>query len=504
MMKDTALPEEGHGFDHDLVVIGGGSGGLAAAKRAKEVYGVASVALCDYVNPSPQGTKWGIGGTCVNVGCIPKKLMHTAALQGEFINHAGEAYGWGAATAGGVKTADWDTLKGNVTMHIRSLNFGYNVELRTLGIKYYNALATFTDNANTLLLTQKDGTTSKITARRIIMAMGGRPTYPDIPGAWEYGVTSDDLFRLPNDPGKMCVVGASYVALECAGFLKGIGRDTTVLIRSIPLRGYDTDMANRVVDYMEQHSGVRFLRRTVPTKVEKTDSGKLILSYKSEDGTTGSEEYDTVLFAIGRTAETGRMNLDVAGIKTNPKNGKVFVNPKTDATDAPHVYAIGDIVEGGLELTPVAIRAGRLLIDRLYGNGTKSMDYDLVPTTVFTPLEYGCVGLSEEVAIERFGEAEVEVYHTATTPLEWTVPHLPSNVCYFKLICVGEMQRVVGFHVLGPNAGEITQGVGVALRAGATKETFDDTVGIHPTLAEDMTLLTITKRSGLDAAKSGC
>lgn len=521
---DPDTPEmSGVSYDYDLLVIGGGSGGLAASKRASELG--ARTALCDFVQASPQGTTWGLGGTCVNVGCIPKKLMHTAALHGEAIRHAAPSFGWkvggsssGEASAqhGGASAlgrpegeepasdgphCDWMTLRDNVDGHIRSLNFGYGVDLRKKGVKYFNAYATFVD-AHTCELKTKKGDVTRVTARRILLATGGRPTLPDIPGAQEYGVSSDDIFKMKRDPGRTLVVGASYVALECAGFLNGIGRPTTVMMRSIPLRGFDQDMAGRIVTHMEA-AGASFIRECVPTSVTKLESGALRVTWANAktNAEAGSGEYDTVLFAIGRTPETSRINLAATGVALTA-SGHVVVDG-FERTSVPHIYAIGDIIKGGLELTPVAIKAGRLLADRLFGQGTQKMDYNTVPTTVFTPLEYGCVGLSEEKAEERYGV--IEVYHTSFTPLEWTVPHLGDNVCYMKLIVNPiDSERVLGFHILSPNAGEITQGVAVALKCGATKQQFDDTIGIHPTIAEDFTLLKITKSSGESATKSGC
>lgn len=493
-----ADPSPAATYDFDLLVIGGGSGGLSAAKRAADLK--AKVALCDFVQPSPHGTTWGLGGTCVNVGCIPKKLMHTAALEGEMMAHMAPSYGWNALEEG-QQRLDWDTLKTNVTMHIRSLNFGYTAELRKRNITYFNAYAKFLD-PHTVECTDKKGVVQKVTARRIILATGGRPSVPsDIPGAVELGISSDDIFKLDHDPGKTLVVGASYVALECAGFLTGIGREATVMIRSVPLRGFDRDMADRIVSFMETH-GTKFIRESIPTKLEKTDKGTILVHYQdSKTKESRTEEYNTVLFAIGRKPETTKINLQVTGVTLAP-SGKIKVNA-LERTTAPHIYAIGDIIEGGLELTPVAIKAGRLLAERLYGEGFTVTDYQAVPTTVFTPLEYGCVGLSEEVAVERYGM--VEVYHTTFKPLEWTVPHLDDNVCYMKLIVNPfDNERVLGFHILAPNAGEITQGVAVALKAGALKSHFDETIGIHPTVAEDMTTLRITKSSGENFTKSGC
>ena len=497
-------------FDYDLVVIGGGSGGLAAAKRAQE-HG-AKVALCDFVNPSTQGTTWGLGGTCVNVGCIPKKLMHTAGLHGDAMKNAVRHFGWHTE---GVElnddleypapkmVCDWNVLKQNVEDHIRSINFGYVVQLREKGIKYLNAYAKFVD-PHTIECTDKKGKTTTISARRVLIATGGRPTIPDVPGAKEYGITSDDIFRLEKDPGKTLVVGASYVALECAGMLHGIGRDASVLMRSIPLRGFDTQMAELVAGYMEK-IGIPFHRQCVPKKIVKNAEGRLDVTWENWDSKQEfTETFDTVLFATGRTPETSKIGCDKAGIQL-AKSGHVIVD-KYERTSTPHIYAIGDIIKGGLELTPVAIKAGQLLADRLFAKGEQTLDYKTVPTTVFTPLEYGCVGLSEDDAIERYGEKEISVFHTFMTPLEWTVPkaNMEQNASYVKVLVEKATDKVVGFHILAPNAGEITQGVGVALKCGLTKAILDSTIGIHPTVAEDLVNLRITKESGEDAKKGGC
>ena len=256
--------------------------------------------------------------------------------------------------------------------------------------------------------------------------------------------------------------------------------------------------------------------QAVPTSIEKLASGKMRVTWASNPDaaaasdagagaatTTESDEFDSVFTATGRSADTTSLNLSAAGVVTG-KEGKI---PTVgEQTNVPHVYAIGDVVVGVPELTPVAIASGRLLAARLYGGKTEGMDYDKVPTTVFTPLEYGCCGLSEEDAIARLGEEHVTVYHSSLTPLEWTVTsHRPPNKAYAKLIVhTADSDRVVGFHYLGPNAGEITQGWGAAMRLGATYESFSRTIGIHPTVAEEFTQLSITKASGVSADKAGC
>ena len=485
-------------------MIGGGSGGLACSKRAAQLG--KKVAVCDFVKPSPVGTTWGLGGTCVNVGCIPKKLMHQASLLGESIKDAA-SYGWDVPES--KPKHNWETMVGNVQAHVKSLNFGYRAELMSAAVKYYNAYATFVD-PKTVEAVDKKGKMTRITADNFVIAVGGRPKYPDVPGAKEHCITSDDVFAMKTPPGKTLVIGASYVALECAGFIHGTGYDTTIMMRSIPLRGFDQQMAMQIKKYMEEE-GMAFLDQAVPEKVELAPSGKKLVTYKFSNGTTESGEYDTVLVATGRDVCTGSMGLDTTGVKLNDKNGKIPVI--NEQTNVPHIYAIGDVIDGDAleppsqltELTPVAIQAGKLLAMRLYGEQMEQMDYQGVPTTVYTPLEYGCVGLTEEAAEKLYGADNLEVYHSYFKPLEWTVPHRGDNACYAKLLCNKlDKERVVGLHICGPNSGEMTQGFAVALKCGATKADFDRTVGIHPTNVEQFTTLHVTKSSGESAETTGC
>lgn len=490
-------PSKKENYEFDLVVIGGGSGGLSASKTAANLG--KKVAVLDFVPPSPIGTTWGLGGTCVNVGCIPKKLMHRAALLSQDIADA-RKFGWDVPEV----HHNWDVMKNAIQDYIYTLNWNYKVQLREQNVKYINAYGRFV-NPHKLQLVDKKGKESFITSAHFIIATGERPRYPDCPGAREYGITSDDLFSLSYCPGKTLVIGASYVALECAGFLAGLGLNVTVMVRSILLRGFDQDMAERIGKYMEDE-GITFIRKCVPLKVEQLEAGKpgrLKVTGKMVESDEEIEgEYNTVLFAIGRDACTKDIGLEKTGVIINHKNGKI---PSIDEqTNVPHIYAIGDVLEGKPELTPVAIEAGMLLAKRLYGKSDVLCDYINIPTTVFTPLEYGCIGYSEEVAIEKFKEPNIEVYHTLSTPLEWTVPQRPQNKCYMKLICLLPGEKVIGFHYLGPNAGEVTQGFAIAMRKGATKADFDATIGIHPTCAELFTTLTATKKSGASVEKKGC
>ncbi|XP_025163273.1 LOW QUALITY PROTEIN: thioredoxin reductase 2, mitochondrial [Harpegnathos saltator] len=495
--RDVPLALADQGYKYDLLVIGGGSGGLAAAKEAVGLG--AKVAVLDYVSPSPRGTTWGLGGTCVNVGCIPKKLMHQAALLGEAI-HEAATFGWQLPDPKTIKI-DWEALRTAVQNHVKSVNWVTRVELRTKEIDYINALGHFKD-AHTIAGITKKGEEKIITAKNILLAVGGRPRYPDIPGALEYGISSDDIFSLEHAPGKTLVVGAGYIGLECAGFLNGLGYDATVMVRSIVLRGFDQQMANIVAEEMQQR-GVHFIYQAKPKKVAKQDDGRLLVDWVDKDGEVHQDVYDTVLFAIGRRPLTEELKPENAGLKLHSESGKIEAT--NEQTNVPNIYAVGDILHKKPELTPVAIHAGKLLAKRLFDNSSEQMDYTNVATTVFSPLEYGCVGLSEEAAVAHYGEEEIEVYHAYYKPTEFFVPQKDVSHCYVKVIALrnGD-QKVLGMHFVGPNAGEVIQGFSAAVKCGLTFPKLKSTVGIHPTTAEEFTRLFITKRSGLDPKPQSC
>lgn len=481
-----------HEYDYDLVVIGGGSGGLAASKEAVK-QGAKKVAVLDFVKPSPAGSVWGLGGTCVNVGCIPKKLMHNAALIRETIVSDSVAFG---LTMGGSTSHSWEDMRQNVQNHIRGLNFKYRVNLREAGVTYLNKLGKFKDT-HTLEVTDKRGNVSEITAARFLIAVGGRPTKLDCEGG-ELAISSDDIFSLEKSPGKTLCVGASYISLECAGFLAGLGYDTTVAVRSILLRGFDRECADKIGSYMEDH-GVKFRKEVVPKKLEKVDD-RIQVTFSDDS----QDIYDTVLVAIGRSADTEKLGLENVGIATNRRNGKI---PTVfEQTVTPNIYAIGDVMENCPELTPVAIQAGLCLARRLFGGSKEPMDYKNICTTVFTPIEYGTVGYSEEEAYEVFGKENIEVYHKSFIPLEWSISDSRSHHLAFTKAIVDKSnnERVVGIHFLGPSAGEVMQGYGAAVKKGLTFQDLQDTVGIHPTSSEEIVTLTVTKSSGKDATAGGC
>nr|AKU75589.1 thioredoxin-glutathione reductase 1 [Fasciola gigantica] len=490
-------------YDYDLVVIGGGSGGLAASKEAAR-FG-AKTAVFDFVVPTPQDTTWGLGGTCVNVGCIPKKLMHQAALLREGMSDSVH-FGWKWDPE--KIEHDWAQIVENIGNHIHSLNWGYRTQLRSINVEYVNAFAEVVD-PHTIKYTKKNKETGTVTAKVIILATGERPRYPGIPGDKEYAITSDDLFWLPYPPGKTLVVGASYVALECAGFLTRFGFDTTVMVRSIFLRGFDQQMADMIGEYMKEH-GTKFVRSCVPTVIEEIEPrdkenqkpGLYRVKGKYENGEEFVGEFNTIVMAIGRDPTWDRKAMESVGLRLDKAKRVVCADNEQSSVDS--IYAIGDIVSGKPQLTPVAIHAGRYLARRLYAGDIELTDYVNVPTTIFTPIEYGACGLSEEDAITKYGKENIEVYHSHFIPLEWTVPHRPEDG-YAKIICLkSDSERVIGLHVLGPNAGEMTQGFAVAMKAGATKADFDRTIGIHPTCSEVFTTMHVTKASGASAKVTAC
>eukprot|EP00574_Skeletonema_japonicum_P009413 CAMPEP_0201730002 /NCGR_PEP_ID=MMETSP0593-20130828/20757_1 /ASSEMBLY_ACC=CAM_ASM_000672 /TAXON_ID=267983 /ORGANISM="Skeletonema japonicum, Strain CCMP2506" /LENGTH=642 /DNA_ID=CAMNT_0048222451 /DNA_START=104 /DNA_END=2032 /DNA_ORIENTATION=+ len=502
MVPDGHTPS--HSYDYDLLILGGGSGGLAASKEAARLG--AKVAVLDYVKPSPAGSKWGLGGTCVNVGCIPKKLMHYAALLNGNYLHDQPHYGigvtpesieanYGMTQDNTAATQSWDMLKQNVQNHIRGLNFKYRVDLREKEVTYLNLLGKFV-NEHTIETVDKKGNVDTVTFSRCMIAVGGRPTPLTCEGG-ELAISSDDIFSLDRDPGKVLCVGASYISLECAGFLRGIGKDVTVAVRSILLRGFDRECAKLIGEHMKDE-GIVFREEVVPNKLEKVGE-KIKVTFSNGE----SDEYDTVLAAIGRSGDTSKLGLENVGVAVNPKNSKI--SAKFEQTSVPNIYAIGDVMDGCPELTPVAIHAGKALSRRLFGGSKQAMDYRNVCTTVFTPLEYGTVGYSEDDAIAEFGEEAVTVYHKYFVPLEWSLsPSRGSHQGFCKAIVNKHTDKVLGLHYLGPNAGEVMQGFGTAMKLGCKFEDIVETVGIHPTTAEEFTTLSITKESGEDAAASGC
>jgi thioredoxin reductase (NADPH) len=412
---------------------------------------------------------------------------------------------------------NWEVMVNNVQMYIKKQVFGHKTDLRSKKVKYYNHIAVFGEKkeGNKFTIDLFKGRPDKggamettVAAETVLIATGGRPNDGGYDGA-EHCISSDDIFSQKKPPGKTLVVGASYIALECAGFTHGLGFDTTVMMRSIPLRGFDQDCAGRIVNFMKSE-GVKFEEPTVPKRFVK--EGDKVRCFAGDAKNRDAPErdfglFDTVLLAIGRTGCAKWLKPERVGLTTN-KGGDKFIVDDKDATNVPGIYAIGDVAEGRPELTPVAIQSGKLLAKRLCNDGTQLMDYKLIATTVFTPLEYACCGISEEES-ELGLPGEYTIYYSLHTPIQWRPATMENehfkDKCLVKMITETMTEKVVGLHLLGPNAGETMQGFAVAMKCGVTKTVLDDTVGIHPTSAEEIVGLTLIKSAGEELeAKEGC
>lgn len=493
-----------HNYEYDIIVIGGGSGGLACARESAKLG--ARVALCDYVVPSPKGSQWGLGGTCVNVGCIPKRLMHQSNLIKDYVGDA-PIFGWtGIPENPGFK---WETLVERVQDYISSLNFGYRIFLNKDKIKYFNGLGKFQDEHTIKISNPENGQTSSITGQCIVIAVGGRPRYLSIPGGTAKDnlcITSDDIFSLEKPPGKTLCVGAGYISVECAGFLAGFGYEVSLMARSVILRNFDQGVVNILTSNLTSRN-VNIIQGVEPTEIKKAGN-KLKVKWPG-----GEEDFDTVLLAVGRDPCTSYLNLEaVPGIK---KDGKgEIITDEGECTGVPHIFAIGDCVLNRPKLTPAAIVAGKWLARRIFSrlaNTTfdKLVKYDCIPTVIFTPIEYGTCGMSEEDATDKFGYDNIEIYHKAQLPLEFSLNKRDSEAMYAKLICrkakTQDQEQVVGFHYLGPNAGDITVGFSMAVKRKCRKREFNDLVGIHPTCAEIFCEMTTSKNDKvLPAQEKGC
>ena len=446
---------------YDLIAIGAGSGGLSVVEKAAK-HG----AKCAVVEVNDD-----LGGTCVNRGCVPKKVMWFAAN----LAHAQhDAQDYGFATVPG--KLDWGKLVNKRDNMIGGITDWYmDSFLSEAGIDLIQGQARFVD-AKTL-----DVNGETYTADHIVISTGGRPIVPtDIPGA-EHGISSDGFFELDEQPAKVAVVGGGYIALELAGVLNALGSETHMLHQGFPvLIGFDSLMQKTLRTQME-HDGIVFNDTAKIASVEKQADGKLTVNYA--DGSTLSD-LDQLLWAIGRKTNTDDIGLENIGLELAP-GGFIDVNDYQE-TSVPGVYAIGDIInKRGVQLTPVAIAAGRRLGDRLFGGmKDRKLDYSLIPTVMFTHPPIGTIGLSEEAAREKYGDA-VKVYSTVFTPMYYSfVKHKAKTA--MKLVVVGEDEKIVGCHAIGLGVDEMMQGFAVAIRMGATKQDFDDTIAIHPVSAEEM------------------
>ncbi len=443
----------------DYLVIGGGSGGIATANRAA-MHG-AKVGLIEAKH---------LGGTCVNVGCVPKKAMWFAGQIADALRY-GPDYGFDTDHNASMKAFNWSRLVASRQAYISRIHASYERVLGNNKITVLEGYGGFVDR-KTIEVNGKH-----YSADHITIATGGQPVIPDVPGA-EYGIDSDGFFELTERPDRVAVVGAGYIAVELAGVLHALGSETHLLVRKHkPLRSFDDMLSDTLVEIMEAE-GPALHTHAIPSKVVKEEDGSLTLHI--EDGR--SFNVDTLIWAIGRSPKTADINLESTGIEVNQR-GYIPVD-KFQNTSVPGIYAVGDNI-GKVELTPVAVAAGRRLSERLFNNKPEEhLNYDNVATVVFSHPTIGTVGLSEQQAREQHGDDKVKVYTSQFTAMysALTSHRQPSRM---KLVTVGEEEKIVGIHAIGHGSDEMLQGFAVALKMGATKADFDNTVAIHPTSAEE-------------------
>ena len=440
-------------YDFDLFVIGAGSGGVRAARVASG-YG-AKVAIAEESQ---------VGGTCVIRGCVPKKLLVYGAHFAEDFEDA-SSYGW---TLPGEPSFSWKTLIANKDAEIDRLNGIYKKLLAGSNVELFEHRATF-KNAHTVIVGDRE-----VTAERVLIAVGGHPTKPDITGS-EHAITSNEAFYLEELPKRIVVVGGGYIAVEFAGIFAGLGSQVTQLYRSEQiLRGFDNDIRNHLAEEIVK-KGIDLRLNTNVTAIEKNADGTLKLTLT--DGST--MEVDQVMCATGRAPNTDGLGLENAGVEAD-KRGAVKINQGLQTT-AENIYAVGDVTDR-VQLTPVAIKEGMSFADTIYGGKPWHMTYQAIPTAVFSQPPVGTVGLSEEEAREKCGE--VEIYKSTFKPMRHTLSGRDEKTL-MKLIVDKTTDVVLGAHMVGPDAAEIIQGIGIAVRMGATKAQFDQTVAVHPSAAEE-------------------
>jgi glutathione reductase (NADPH) len=443
---------------YDYVVIGGGSGGIATARRAAE-YG-AQVALVESHR---------LGGTCVNVGCVPKKLMWNAATLAHGLDEA-RGYGFDLTVHG----HDWARLKAARDAYVARLNGIYETNLRKSNVDVYRGRARFVD-AHTVVVPTDTGEI-ELAAPHVTIAVGGRPWVPKLPGA-ELGITSDGFFELAERPARVAIVGSGYVAVELGGAFASLGSKVSLFMRyDRALRSFDATIAETLMKEMA-NDGMELVTHAVPSGLQRGREGVEVCL---ADGRTFGD-FDVVLWAIGREPVSPELGLASTGVAVYDDG--FVITDKFQNTNVDGVYAIGDVT-GREALTPVAIAAGRRLADRVFGKmDGRHLDYDLIPTVVFSHPPIGTVGLTEAAARELHGDA-VKVYRSGFTPMYYALAEHKRRA-EMKLVCVGPEEKIVGLHVIGQGADEMLQGFGVAVKMGATKKDFDDTVAIHPTAAEE-------------------
>ncbi|TCJ94669.1 NADPH-glutathione reductase [Volucribacter psittacicida] len=442
---------------YDYIAIGGGSGGIASINRAAS-YGK----KCAIIEAKH------LGGTCVNVGCVPKKVMWHGAQIAEAVKLYAPDYGFDLE----LKSFNYAKLVESREAYIGRIHNSYNNVLSKNNVDVIQGFAKFVDSKTV----EVNG--EKITADHILIATGGRPSRPNIEGA-EYGIDSDGVFALQELPKRVAIVGAGYIAVELAGVFHSFGVESHLFVRKhAPLRSMDPMLYETLIEVFEQE-GIQLHTQAIPQRVVKNDDGSLTLIL--EDGRR--TEVDCLVWAIGREPATDVINLDVTGVETNER-GFIKVD-KFQNTNVPGIYAVGDIIEGGIELTPVAVAAGRRLSERLFNNKpNEHLDYHLVPTVVFSHPPIGTIGLTEPEAIAQYGEENVKVYKSSFTAM-YTAVTQHRQPCRMKLVCVGKDEKIVGLHGIGFGVDEMIQGFAVAIKMGATKADFDNTVAIHPTGSEE-------------------
>jgi glutathione reductase (NADPH) len=444
------------GEQFELVVIGGGSGGLAAAQRAAE-YGARAVLI----------ESGRLGGTCVNVGCVPKKIMWNGAELGGALHDARE-YGFRLEEAG----HDWRALKSKRDLYIARLNDIYAANLARRNVELLRGRASFLD-ARTVSAAGRT-----LSAPHIIIATGGHAEVPKIPGA-ELGITSDGFFELEALPPRVVVVGGGYIGVELSGIFAGLGAHTTLVLRgATALRAFDPLIGEASVAMLRE-AGVALVTGATPAALARGGDGALTLTLAG-GGSVGP--CDCVLWAVGRQAMVADLGLERAGVRLETRG--FVATDMYQETSAAGIYAIGDVA-GRAHLTPVAIAAGRRLADRVFGGQAgRHLDYENIPTVIFGRPPIGTVGLTEPAARARYGHDAVRIFRSSFVPLYHAVTAARPRT-EMKLVTVGAEQRIVGVHVVGAGADEMLQGFAVAVRMGATKKDFDDTVAIHPTSAEE-------------------
>ncbi|XP_067104105.1 glutathione reductase, mitochondrial isoform X1 [Osmerus mordax] len=456
----------------DFLVIGGGSGGLAGARRAAELGATTAVI---------ESQK--LGGTCVNVGCVPKKVMWNAAVHAEYL-HDHADYGF----EGGHAHFSWETIKAKRDAYINRLNHIYRSNLDKAKIETIQGHARFTDDPEPTV--EVNG--KKYTAPHILIATGGCPSVlsdKEVPGA-SLGITSDGFFEIESLPKRSVIVGAGYIAVEMAGILSTLGSKTSVICRQTGvLRNFDSVISSNCTKEL-QNSGIELWKNTQVKSVSKTDKGLEVTlvtkdpEKKNDEEKLGTiQEVDCLLWAIGREPNTAGLNLSQMGVDVDEK-GHIVVDEYQN-TNRQGIYAVGDVCGKAL-LTPVAIAAGRKLAHRLFEGQTESkVDYSNIPTVVFSHPPIGTVGLTEEEAVKIRGKENIKTYTTSFTPMYHAVTTRKTQ-CVMKLVCEGKEEKVVGLHMQGIGCDEMLQGFAVAMKMGATKADFDKTIAIHPTSSEEL------------------